>query len=78
LFLSFLGFTIFYIFFNSFKSVLNREDISHYIEKPFFWTKLRYFKLKNNKIRLINFRSKSTALEDLNFLLNKYNISIKS
>ncbi len=78
LFLIFLGFVLFFCFYNSFKAVLQIEDIQHYTEKPFFWTKLRYFKLKDRKIRLINFKSKSEALKDFNDFLNQYQIQIKS
>ncbi len=76
--LAFTAFTIYYLFYDSYTKELRLDDIVFYKEKAFFWTKLRYFKLKNNRIRLINLKSRSQASKDLKSLLNKNQILIKS
>lgn len=76
--LIFIGFAIFYLFIDSFQKQMRFNEVKYYAEKPFLWIKLRYFKLKNNKIRMINFSMKSTAPQDLKTCLKKYQISIKS
>jgi hypothetical protein len=78
IFLAFIGFTVFYVFFNSYKNIIALKDIKYYGEKPFLWTKLRYLKLKNNKIRFINYRQKSKASEEFKAFLSESQISIKS
>jgi hypothetical protein len=78
IFLSFIGFSIFYFSYNSYQKNITIAEIKYYNEKPFMWFKFRFFKLQNNKIRLINFKPKSKAPEDLLTHLEKYQISIKS
>jgi hypothetical protein len=69
---------IYYFFYDSVEKLINIESISYYSEKPFLWSKIRFLKLKNNKIRLLNFRRKSKAQESLLNYLKKYHITIKS
>lgn len=78
LFIAFAGFLIFYFFYNSIEKEVHIDDISYYKEKQFLWSKLRYFKLKSNKYRLLEFRPKSKAPNSLLNYLDKYQVSIKS
>jgi len=77
LFVAFIPFSVFYLFYNSYKDEINLQDIKYYAETPFLWSTLRYFKLKNNQLRLLYFSKTSNAPQDLLDYLKKYQIDIK-
>lgn len=77
LFIVFIAFSVFYLFFNSYKNEIDLQNIKYYAEKPFLWFKLRYFKLSNKRLRFLNFKHKSDAPNDLLNYLDKYQINIK-
>jgi len=78
LFITMLGFMIFFIFFNSKSIEIHFNDIVFYREIPFLWTRVKYFKLRNRKLRLINFRNQSEDYVVLQNGLKAYHITIKS
>lgn len=77
LFVVFIAFAVFYFFCNSYKTEIAVQDIKYYTETPFLWSTLRYFKLKNNQLRLLYFSKTSNAPQNLLDYLEKYQIDIK-
>ncbi len=69
---------VFFIFYNSKDAVIKNDSIKYFNEKRILGIRLGYIKLKNNKVRLLNFKKNSDEIKALKAYFTDNNLTLKS
>jgi len=67
----------FFNFYNSKDAVIKNDFIKYFNEKRFLGIKIRFIKLKNDKVRLLNFKKNSDEIKALKTYFIDNNLTLK-
>ena len=77
IFVIFIAALVYYLLYDSSLEVLKHDEICYYKEKSIIGIKFRYIKLKNAKVRLLNFKKNSDEIKVLKQYFNEHKLTVK-